>query len=338
VFFARIIALILPPFVVDHISSTASIRQPFAISVAIHLSLQISSEGVFCPEVKMTPPISAHLKSDAAAPAGAGFFASVTLESRTHANPWAIGTSTAVNAALIALLLILGLKTTNPHFPAATPLSHISLSDFPLFAPATPQPSNRGSGGGSHDLMDPTRGNPPRFTATPLAPPIVQAIVDPKLAVEPATVILPSDPSLPNIGMPNSTNVTMLSNGPGGPVGIGKGKDGMYGPGTGPGNVLGSGDGVFAPGNGVSAPVLVYAPLSEFSDEARRNKYQGVCMISVIVDAQGIPRNPVVIQPLGEGLDEKALEAIPHYKFKPGMKNGRPVATRVIVEVNFRLF
>jgi TonB family protein len=61
-------------------------------------------------------------------------------------------------------------------------------------------------------------------------------------------------------------------------------------------------------------------------------------MISVIVDAQGIPRNPVVVQPLGEGLDEKALEAIPHYRFKPGMKNGRPVATRVIVEVNFRLF
>ena len=78
--------------------------------------------------------------------------------------------------------------------------------------------------------------------------------------------------------------------------------------------------------------------MAEFSDEARRNKYQGVCMISLIVDAQGIPRNPVVIQPLGEGLDEKALEAIPRYKFKPGMKNGRAVATRVVVEVNFRLF
>ncbi len=117
----------------------------------------------------------------------------------------------------------------------------------------------------------------------------------------------------------------------------------MYGnTGNGPGNVYGpgSGNGILrARQAGVSAPVLVYAPMSEFSDEARRNKYQGVCMISVIVDAQGIPRNPVVVRPLGEGLDEKALEAIPHYKFKPGMKNGRlPVATRVVVEVNFRLF
>lgn len=282
----------------------------------------------------MTLPSSAHLTSDAV-PESARFFASVTLESRTHTNPWAVGTSTAVNGALIALLLILGLQTTRSHFPPATPISHIDLSEFPLFAPVTPQASDGGSG--SHDLIDPTRGNPPKFTATPLAPPIVPTIVDPKLAVEPASVTLPSDPSLPNIGMPNTTNVTLLSDGSGGPVGIGKGKNGPYGDGIGHTFGPGSGDALL-PGNGVSAPVLVFAPMSEFSDEARRNKYQGVCMISVIVDAQGIPRNPVVIQPLGEGLDEKALESIPHYKFKPGMKNGRPVATRIVVAVNFRLF
>ncbi len=270
----------------------------------------------------------------------AGFFSSVTLESRSHANPWAIGTSTALNGAFIALLLIVGLRTTANHFPPATQLGHVDLSDFPLFAPATPQPNKGGSGGGSHDLIDPSRGNPPRFEAMPLMPPIVQTILDPKLAVEPAivkqTVTLPSDASLPNIGITTSASVTM-SNGPGGPHGIGSGNKGLYGPGNGD-SVYGPGDGIYPPGNGVSAPVLVYAPMAEFSDEARRNKYQGVCMISVIVDAQGIPRNPVVIQALGEGLDEKALAAIPHYKFKPGMKNGRPVATRIVVEVNFRLF
>jgi TonB family protein len=290
----------------------------------------------------MTLPDSARIKSEAAVPGGAGFFSTVTLDSRTHTNPWAVGTSTAVNGALIALLLVVGLQTTRNHFPPATPLSPISLSDIPLFAPATPQANNGGSGGGAHDLVDPTRGNPPKFTATPLAPPMVPIIVDPQLAVEPAivkqSVTLPSDPSLPNIGMMHSPNVTMLSNGPGGPVGIGTGTHGVYGPGSGPSGVYGPGDGIYAPGSGVSGPVLVYAPMAEFSDEARRNKYQGVCMISLIVDAQGIPRNPVVIQPLGEGLDEKALEAIPRYKFKPGMKNGRAVATRVVVEVNFRLF
>ncbi len=223
----------------------------------------------------MTVPNSARLNSDAAVPAGAGFFSTVTLESRTRTNPWAVGTSTAVNSALIALLLILGLQTTRSHFPPATPLSHISLSDFPLFAPATPRTSNGGTGSGSHDLVDPTRGNPPRYTATPLAPPIVPTILNPKLAVEPTqTVTLPSDPSLPNIGMPNSTNVTMISDGPGGPVGIGKGNHGPYGDGTGTTFGPGTGDALL-PGNGVSAPVLVFAPMSEFSHEARRNKVPG---------------------------------------------------------------
>ncbi len=284
----------------------------------------------------MTRPNSARIKSDAAVPGVAGFFATVTLESRIRTNPWAIGTSTAVNGALIALLLILGLRTTSGDFTKPVPHGRFDLSNIPLLTPFTPQANNGGSGAGAHDPIDPTRGNPPKLTAAPLAAPIIP-IVDPKLAVEPASVNLPSDPSLPNIGMKDSTNVTMLSNGPGGPTGIGAGRNGVYGPGFGPGNVYGPGDGVYSPGNGVSAPVLLYAPMSEFSDEARRNKYQGVCMISVIVDAQGIPHNPVVIQPLGEGLDQKALEAIPHYKFKPGMKDGHPVPVRITIEVNFRL-
>jgi protein TonB len=285
----------------------------------------------------MTLHNSAPLSPDAALSRNAGFFASVTLESHTRTNPWAVGTSTAVNGALIALLLILGLKTTSRNFTDPNPHGHIDLSNIPILAPFVPSPSNGGDGGGSRDLIDPTRGNPPRLTTTPLAAPIIP-IVDPKLAVEPASVNLPSDPALPNIGMKDSTNVTMISGGQGGPSGIGKGRGGPYGPGNGPGDQYGPGEGAYPPGNGVSAPELLYAPTSEFSDEARRNKYQGVCMISIIVDAQGIPHNPVVVQPLGEGLDEKALEAIPHYKFKPGMKNGRPVATRVVIAVNFRLF
>jgi periplasmic protein TonB len=289
----------------------------------------------------MTLPNSARLASDTAVPESAGFFASVTLESRTHTNPWAIGTSTAVNGALIALLLILGLKTTTVHFPPGTPLNHIDLSNFPLLAPFTPQANNGGSGSGSHDLIAPTRGNPPKFTATPLALPIVQTILDPKLAVEPAivkqNVTLPTDPSLPNLGIPHSSNVTMLSNGPGDGAGIGSGKNGPHGNGTGTTSGPGPGDGLL-PGNGVKAPILIFAPLAEFSDEARRNKYQGVCMITAVVDAEGNPRNPVVVQALGEGLDERALEAVRHYKFKPGTKDGHPVPVRITIEVNFRLF
>jgi TonB family protein len=85
--------------------------------------------------------------------------------------------------------------------------------------------------------------------------------------------------------------------------------------------------------------VAINAPEAEFSDEARRAKYQGEVMISLIVDAQGNPQNPRVVRPLGMGLDEKALEAVRKYKFKPALKDGRTaVPVMVTIAVNFRLY
>ena len=56
--------------------------------------------------------------------------------------------------------------------------------------------------------------------------------MDPAIAV-PIEIKLPDNPSLPNIGVHTSPNVSLLSYGPGGPTGIGKGSDGDYGPGKG---------------------------------------------------------------------------------------------------------
>jgi TonB family protein len=95
---------------------------------------------------------------------------------------------------------------------------------------------------------------------------------------------------------------------------------------------------VYPPGHGVVPPVPIYAPEAEFSDEARRSKYQGVCLISIIVDTHGNPQNPRVVQRLGMGLDEKAIEAIRRYKFKPGTKDGKPVPVLITIEVDFRMF
>ncbi len=61
-------------------------------------------------------------------------------------------------------------------------------------------------------------------------------------------------------------------------------------------------------------------------------------MISLIVDARGNPQNPRVVHPLGMGLDEKALQAVQLYRFKPAMKNGHPVPVAITIAVNFRLF
>lgn len=96
---------------------------------------------------------------------------------------------------------------------------------------------------------------------------------------------------------------------------------------------------VYKVGGGVSAPIALNSVEASYSAEARRMKYQGTCLIAVVVDAQGNPRNPQVIRELGMGLDKKALEAVRKYKFKPAIKDGkRSVPVIITVEVGFRLY
>ena len=92
-------------------------------------------------------------------------------------------------------------------------------------------------------------------------------------------------------------------------------------------------------GANISAPVVLHSVEAEFSDEARRAGYQGVCVISLIVDAEGNPQNIRVVRALGMGLDENAIEAIRQYKFKPALKDGTtPVPVMITIEVAFRLY
>lgn len=88
----------------------------------------------------------------------------------------------------------------------------------------------------------------------------------------------------------------------------------------------------------VSPPVVLSQAEAEYSDDARRAKLQGVCLIQTMVDTQGNPQNPHVILSLGKGLDEKAVEAVLKYRFKPAMKGNTPVPMTITVEVDFHLF
>jgi protein TonB len=262
-------------------------------------------------------------------------------------NPWAIGTATIVNGSILALVLSLGLKAVINQSPKPMPSAHVDLSDFNLLAPMKANAAKGGGGGGSNDLIDPMQGRLPKLEKNPLTPPLIQLFDHPKLAIDPAIAVqpdvkLPDNPNLPNIGVHSSPNVTMESDGPGSHGGIGAGDRGGLGPGTGIGFGLGAdqnaGGGIYTPGGGITNPIPLVTPEAEFSDEARRAKYQGICMIAIIVDARGYPQNPRVIRSLGMGLDEKALEAVRQYRFKPALKDGRPVPVRITVSVNFRLY
>jgi TonB family protein len=98
------------------------------------------------------------------------------------------------------------------------------------------------------------------------------------------------------------------------------------------------GDVVVKIGDGVSPPAPIYSPDPEYSKEARHAKYQGICVLWMVVGADGRPRDIKVSRTLGLGLDEKAIEAVERWRFKPAMKGGKPVAVRVSVQVKFHLY
>jgi TonB family protein len=90
-------------------------------------------------------------------------------------------------------------------------------------------------------------------------------------------------------------------------------------------------------GNGVTAPMLVQKVEPEYSEEARAARYQGTVVVAVTIDTDGTAQDMKIVRGLGLGLDEKALQAISQWKFKPGAREGQPVPVMATIEVNFRL-
>jgi len=85
-------------------------------------------------------------------------------------------------------------------------------------------------------------------------------------------------------------------------------------------------------------PTLTRNVPAEFSNEARTRKIGGTVVISLTVTEEGLPTDLKVVKPLGAGLDEKALESVGQYRFRPAMKDGKPVAAQISVQVMFRLY
>ena len=95
---------------------------------------------------------------------------------------------------------------------------------------------------------------------------------------------------------------------------------------------------IYHVGGDVAAPKLVFAPDPEYTEAARQAKYQGTCILGLIVDADGHPRDIRITRGVGLGLDEKAIAAVKQWQFQPAMKDGHPVAVLISVEVSFKLY
>lgn len=206
-----------------------------------------------------------------------------------------------------------------------------------------------GGGGGDHDPIPAPKGRLPKLDVQQFTPPqIILHNHKPRLTAEPTVVVPPqvhlAENRMPNLGNPTAIPMPAapLSNGTGSGGGIGSGSGGGvgegHGAGVGPGSGGGIGGGVYKVGGGITAPKPVETPDPEYTEEARRAKIQGTCILWLIVDAEGHPRDIRVVRGLGYGLDAKALETVKQWRFEPARKDGQPVNVQVSVEVGFRLY
>ncbi len=206
-----------------------------------------------------------------------------------------------------------------------------------------------GGGGGDRDRIPAPKGALPKPALEQITPPqIVLRNDHPKLAAAPTVVVPPpvrlAENHMPNLGIPSASPLPSAppSNGIGSSGGIGSGSGGGVGVGHGPGIGAGSGGGigggVYKVGGGISAPQAVSTPDPEYTEEARNAKTQGTCILWLIVDDHGNPRDVRVVRGLGHGLDAKAIEAVKQWRFQPAEKDGHPVNVQISVEVAFRLY
>jgi protein TonB len=182
-------------------------------------------------------------------------------------------------------------------------------------------------------LTPPPRPVPTRVETVPLPPPppAVQAPVA-------ATATDTTD----RVGLPIDRPATAVaSNGPGTGGGVGSGRGAGLGEGDGggigPGTGGGTGGGPFRPGSGIDAPQLLREVQASYTDQARRRALEGDVLLEIVVRADGSVGDVRVMRALGSGLDQKAVEAVRQWRFRPARRHGSPVDVVVDVAVEFKL-
>jgi protein TonB len=255
--------------------------------------------------------------------------------------------STGFQIGIVAAILIISTTKVvqEKAKEAAILFTPVDIAAYqPKMAPKK-QAMGGGGGGGDRSPLPASKGRLPKPSLRQFTPPM--AVVNnpnPRLTMEP-TIIAPPDVNLPQVNMAQYgdplAKLGPASNGTGSGGGIGSGSGGGVGSGKGggfgPGEGGGVGGGVFRVGGGVTAPGLLFKVEPEYSEEARKAKYQGTVLLYIEVDPSGKATNIKVARSLGLGLDEKAIEAVKKWKFKPGYKDGKPVTVAATIEVNFRL-
>jgi len=260
-------------------------------------------------------------------------------------------TSVVLHICAIVAVVVLSL-TAHEIVKSQPALEHVTLiapsKDVYMLPPAK-QEAGGGGGGGERSKIEAPQGRLPKPSMEQqITPPtIVVRNEHPKLTAEPTVVAPPTvqvSSKMPNLGNPAAPALptAAFTNGTGSGGGIGSGSGGGVGKGTGPGvgegHGGGIGGGVFRVGGGVLAPRPLSTPDPQYTDQARKAKVEGTCVLAMIVGPDGKPHDIRVQRGIGMGLDEKAIEAVQQWRFDPATKDGRPVAVQISVEVSFKLY
>lgn len=244
----------------------------------------------------------------------------------------------------IAALLLLYVVTRVPE--VAAPTARTSLPEITWIAQPGP---GGGGGGGGNKTPDPPRQAELKGAekiTVPVAPkpkPVDKPVPPPAQVTLPAVPQAASMQELPGmIANAPSISVPSQGSGEGGGAGTGRGTgvgEGS-GSGVGPGTGGGFGGGAYEPGvKGVSMPEVISEKKPEYTSAAMRAKVQGTVEVEAIVNSDGSVSEARVVRSLDDrfGLDEKAIEAVRQWRFRPGVKAGRPVPVRVLIELTFTL-
>jgi TonB family protein len=227
--------------------------------------------------------------------------------------------------------------------------------EVPVDMPKRDTKAGGGGGGGKQEPTPPSQGRLPEFSLKePLIAPTSH--VPPRPPALPIQQTVQVDPSLQPkmdlnmpIGLPTGVPGPP-SDGPGTGGGIGTGEGRGVGPGrgtgVGPGEGFNMGGGAPGLGGGDrdrvatavdTKPALLVSPKPLYTEEARKNKIQGVVRAQVLVSPDGGVLQVRLRSHLPDGLDEQAIAAMRKMRFRPAMKAGQPVAFWVNVEVEFNL-
>lgn len=290
--------------------------------------------------------------SASVAPEDRSIFRPVPGLSREPGLPIAL-TGTLHAAMLAGLILVTTFGVAKPEA-----LAPQDRKDLRLVFLVAPGPGGGGGGGGHREpappppaerkgvsaLRSPVPVRRPPARVEP--PPMVRPVEPPPVKAEPPivapVVAVAADPR-DRAGVPwaRAEPQETESHGPGAGGGTGTGQGTGVGEGDGsgigPGSGGGTGGGPYRPGSGITAPAITREVKPDYTEEGRRRNLEGDVVLEIVVRSDGSVGNVKLLQGLGAGLDQRAIDAVRQWRFAPARRLGVPVDVIVEVAMEFKL-